>query len=373
MVNFSLVNSLNHLVTLYSESSQLRLYLFSYTPLKLSQENLLHSSLKKRPLHVDHKMAFLSSLATFIAMMSICLFWIATAWPNGDTAAQLAAIACCFFASQFDPVPLIVLFIYCVIATIPIGALYLFAILPRVDGFFMLVLVFAPFYLFFGYLIASSPRTAFIGVAAILALTNLVLLQQQYTADFAVYLNVCIALLTGMGTAALSNHIFRSMGREWNIRHLLSSIRYDLANIATAAKPANEAVFTLRTIDRLGMLTPLKFNLEDERLTLNGISALSVGRYIILLQSTLGTLPTHVNFLIRNLLDELSQRFRSYQFDQESPSLPLLNLIDTALTDITALTETAARTDTLLALCGLRRNLFPDALPYQPSIKGNDA
>jgi uncharacterized membrane protein YccC len=367
ILQMSLIANINHLITLYKEGNRLHSNLFSYS--KIANDILPRSFQRKiRPLHQDHKIAFLSALATFITTMSICVFWIATAWPYGGTAAQLAAIACCFFASQIDPVPFILLFIYVLIATTPIAAFYVFAVLPRVSGFMILTLVLAPFYLIAG-LFMTVPRWAVAGMAAVLSLSNLILFQNRYSGEFATYMNVAIALIIGMGSAALFNYFFRSLGREWNVRRLLSAIRHDVGNMAAKDKPSNLTVFTLRTVDRLGLVIPLMKDYANNRLIVKGIRSLSIGEDILHLQKALLDMPPEEGKLIRQLLDYLAQHFYLYTLDSSSElysQLPIM--IDYALMKVTAMPTSPAKIHALLGLCGLRRNLFPDLPPYAPHI-----
>ena len=62
-----------------------------------------HLDAQRRPLHRDHGMALLSAAAAGLAIAACCAFWIGTAWSNGATAALMAAIFSCFFASQDNP------------------------------------------------------------------------------------------------------------------------------------------------------------------------------------------------------------------------------------------------------------------------------
>lgn len=368
ILKLSLIVNINHLITLYKEGLRLRHNLFLFD--NMSSNNILLKPFKRkiRPLYNDHKIAFLSALATFITTMSICFFWIATAWPDGSVAAQLAAIACCFFASQIDPVPFILLFMYVLIATTPVAAFYLFAVLPRVNGFMMLALVFAPFYLLAGFF-ATIQRWSVASMAALLSMSYLILLQNHYSGEFDTYMNVAIAFVVGMGGAAFFNYFFRSLGRDWHIRRLLSSIRYDLADLAAKNKPGDLTVFTLRTADKLGLMFPLTTHYANNRLILRGIRGISLGNDIFLLQKALLDMPAAEGKLIRRLLDYLAQHFYLYKLDKTPEANSQLSImIDYALTKVTAMPTMTAKTDALLGLCSLRRNLFPDFPPYVPSL-----
>ena len=68
------------------------------------------------------------------AIAACCAFWIGTAWSNGATAALMAAIFSCFFASQDNPVPGIMQFLTYTVYSIPLSALYLLGIMPAIHS-----------------------------------------------------------------------------------------------------------------------------------------------------------------------------------------------------------------------------------------------
>ncbi len=359
LLKMSFSTYLDCLIRLCKECQDLREYLFSYTK-TIPNIDLQLPYGKKRPLHKSHKIAFLSALATFVAIMVVCIFWIAIAWPDGATAAQLTAIACCFFASKNNPARFILNFMYVTILTIPVTAFYLFVILPRVDGFFMLAMVLAPYYLMAGILMVT-PSLSGAGLATVLVISTLMSLQNRYNPDFALFLNTSLAAVLGMGAAAFFNYLFRTMGEDWHIRHLFTAIHKDLTNMASQEKPANIAAFTLRTEDRLGLLAPLLQNAPEKyTIDLQGMKNLSIGLDIINLQNAMTELPAAETKYIGQLLNFLAQHKKDYS--------QLLLVIDYALTEVTVMPSTIARDQALLGLCGLRRNLFPEASPYVPIL-----
>src|SRR5690606_30238368 len=113
-------------------------------------------------MHRDHRVAMHSALAVGLAVSVCCTFWIQTAWTNGSVAAMMAVIFSCFFATQDNPVPGIMLFLKYTLYSVPISALYLLVILPAVHSFEMLVMAMAPVTLILGCFI---PRPAYTGKA----------------------------------------------------------------------------------------------------------------------------------------------------------------------------------------------------------------
>ena len=99
-------------------------------------------------------MALLSAAAAGLAIAACCAFWIGTAWSNGATAALMAAIFSCFFASQDNPVPGIMQFLTYTVYSIPLSALYLLGIMPAIHSFEMLALAMLPTAFVIGVFIA---------------------------------------------------------------------------------------------------------------------------------------------------------------------------------------------------------------------------
>jgi len=361
ILKWSVSINLNKLTIIYEKLLKLQCFLSSKNQEASVPANLQLRKKNKRPLHKDYKNALFSAIATFISIMTVSIFWIEAAWPEGAYAAQLAAIGCCFFASQMNPGILVFRFIIVVILAIPIAAFYLFAVLTRVDSFFLLMTVMAPYYLIAGFFMAT-PRFGGAGTAAILALANLVLLQDKYDFEFANFLNVSSALLIGMGAAAFFNYIFRTPQETHYTKDLLSSIRTDLVALASGSE--NKMNFIFLTEDKLGLFAPfLMHSSRKYRYLRVGLKNLNIGINIINLRKAVTQLPVKVTQSVQDILNHLAIFF--YSSPANEFSIDFLRQIDFALSEVTALAATDARDDALLGLCGLRQDLYPDAPPYQ--------
>ncbi len=85
--------------------------------------------------HRDRTMAALSATAAAVATLLACAFWIGSAWPDGGTAATMAAVLSCLFAATDDPAPFALIFLWCTVASAIIAGIYLLGIMPAIDGF----------------------------------------------------------------------------------------------------------------------------------------------------------------------------------------------------------------------------------------------
>jgi uncharacterized membrane protein YccC len=117
LVLTSLLERLREFVAVIEDCRELRRHIASETPSPLARRIIARAS-AGAVLHRDHGMAMLSALAAVLSIGVCCVIWIATAWPEGALAAQIAAVVCCFFATQDDPVPAIVSFLYAAVTAI---------------------------------------------------------------------------------------------------------------------------------------------------------------------------------------------------------------------------------------------------------------
>ena len=315
--------------------------------------------------HVDHARALWSAGAAAAAILIICAFWILTAWPAGANAAVLAAVVCSFFAAQDDPVPAILNFLYWSLAAIVVDAIYLFVFLPPLSDFPMLALALAPIFLTYGAL-CGNPKTASIGLPLAANGSTLLSLQSTYDAQFAPFVDSAVALVVGIGMAAIITAVIRSVGAEWSATRLIRQSWSDLADAAEQHGAGNRARFAGLMLDRIGLLAPrIAAAGPDSAInTVDMLAELRAGLNIVMLRKVRRALPDDIRLAVEHVLATLARHFRARAAGQ--PGLPddtIRTALDTALTT----TASAGRTRAMLALIGLRRALLPQAAPYTPS------
>ena len=202
-----------------------------------------HLDAQRRPLHRDHGMALLSAAAAGLAIAACCAFWIGTAWSNGATAALMAAIFSCFFASQDNPVPGIMQFLTYTVYSIPLSALYLLGIMPAIHSFEMLALSMLPTAFVIGVFIAR-PASAGKAMAVLFGFVGTMALHDTNTADLVSFIDTQVAQIMGVGLAAVIAAIFRTVSADWSARRIQAANWRDLA--ALAASPPRPATATRR-------------------------------------------------------------------------------------------------------------------------------
>jgi uncharacterized membrane protein YccC len=320
-------------------------------------------------LHRDHGMALLSALAAGVAISVCCAFWIGTAWSNGATAALMAAIFSCFFASQDNPVPGIMQFLTYTVYSIPLSALYLLGIMPAIHSFEMLALAMLPTAFVLGIFIAR-PASAGKAMAMLFGFLGTMALQDTNTADVVSFIDTQVAQCMGVATAAIIAAIFRTVSADWSARRIQAANWKELATLASSPRAPSRHTYTARMLDRIGLLQPRLALAQrpDDLVAADALKDLRVGRDITELQRARRHLPM-AEPTIQPVLNSLAQFFRarsSWRIGEKTPEF--LAQIDRALSSVAATPQgLAARDRAVVALVGIRRAFFPDAPDYQPA------
>jgi uncharacterized membrane protein YccC len=316
-----------------------------------------HQASSNRVLHRDYGMALLSSLA---AVLSICLcsaFWIATGWSSGSAAAMMAAVFCSFFASMDDPVPAIHGFLKFTLWSMPLSMLYVLVLLPLVHDFGMLVLICAPLFLLAGCYMAR-PATMGSALALLFGVAGTLALHDTSSVDLAVFFNSMLGQIAGIVVAARVTRLVRSVGAEWSARRIQRAIWRELGELAAARSAPGNADYTVRMLDRIGLLAPrvALARADDPNLVTNdALRDLRVGIDIAGLQASRAQLPGQP---VAAVLAGIARFFRQRSAGRAKPwPAALLGDIDRSL----AAALGTAHNPAVTALVGLRRNLFPHA------------
>jgi uncharacterized membrane protein YccC len=310
----------------------------------------------------DYGMALLSAFAAALTVGLVCCFWIATAWPDGATAAMMAAVLCSFFAAQDDPVPAILSFLYCTAIAIVIDTVYLFAILPVVTSFEMLVLALAPTFLVLGVLIAR-PATFLAGLAIAVNGASMLALTDTYNANFADFVNTSLAALAGMAAAATVTAIIRSVGAAWSARRLQRAGWRDIARAASRHAAIERPALAARMLDRLADLTGrlAASDLHADRAIRDALLDLRIGLNVVDLERESPELEPPTRASLQAMLDGIEEYYRS-----QAPAPPDAGLrarIDSAIAGVVAAPGRQLGS-MLMLLLGIRQSLFPAAPPY---------
>ncbi|PTQ10878.1 Fusaric acid resistance protein [Sphingomonas oleivorans] len=322
-----------------------------------------------RQLHRDPGMALLSAMSAAAGVLVCCAFWIATAWPEGAIAAMFAGVLGSLFAGLDDPTPHQNKFFLMTLLSIPLAAFYLFAVMPHIDGFAMLALVLAPVLLPFGMLLAlpAQMMTAlpmFIGFLGALAIGP------AYAGQFESFLNINFAQAIGVLVALVMTRLVRVVGAAGAARRLVRATDRALIAIAQRRDRTDLAGWTSRMIDTTGLLAPrlAAAGGAPDLATVDPLRDLRLGVTLLQLRMLIPIAGATLAHLLDGIARHLAGRLAPGRPQQISDPA-LLAMLDEAIGHVAGLASRARR-DGLVALTGLRRNLFPDAPAYRAMPKG---
>jgi uncharacterized membrane protein YccC len=318
-------------------------------------------------LHQDRGMALMSALGALIGVLAGCAFWILTGWPSGSVVPMFAAVLCSFFSTQDDPVPFIKDFLKWTIWSVPVSAVYVLAILPAVHNFETLVLVCSPAFLVMGVALAR-PDTFGKAMPFLFGLAGTLALMDTNTADMVSFVHSSLAQMAGIWTAALVTQVFRTVGAGFTARRLMKAGWNDLARIGSGEKVPSVTEFSARMVDRIALLTP-RLQLAGAQQDLQAADALTdlrIGLNMTQLAEVRADLGPG-QAALWPLMEHLSQHFEARPKVNHAGEARLLASLDNALRSVCACAESNSQRKGVAALTGIRRDLFPQAAPYEPS------
>jgi uncharacterized membrane protein YccC len=373
LIELNLAARLHRLVDLCVETRSLRQHIDAGVHGKLPEAVRRLPGVPTSALHQDRGMALLSAFAAVVATLACCAFWIMTGWPSGAAAPMMAAVLCCFFSTQDDPVPFIKGFLVYTIYSIPVSALYILGILPAIHSFEMLALVCAPTFLLVGVWIAR-PSTFGRAMPWLFGLCGTLALLDTNNVDIVSFTNGTLAQVLGLVAAAVTTGVLRRVGAGWTARRLLKAGWSELARLGSGERVTSLAEFSARMVDRVGLLAPRlalaasQPNPQQDLQATDALRDLRIGLNMTILQDVRSQLGRG-EAAIKPLMAQLSRHFALRPGVDRDCESRLLGTLDNALRAICDGTRDAFQTEALAALTGMRRDLFPQAAPFIMEIR----
>jgi uncharacterized membrane protein YccC len=291
----------------------------------------------KPALHVDYGLAVRSGLTASIATLIVCLIWVETGWPNGASAAMMAAVATSILSFLDDPVPAQKGFITYTLFSVVVTLFYGYAVLPAIDGFPLLAAVFAPYLLLIGLLI-PSPKTFIFALPMAVNTVMLLNISTRYSGNFASSIDGAVAMVAGFAVAAVVTAMMRSMTPDHSIRRLLQANWRDLANLARFDHVAPRITVLRRLLDRQGLIMPKLALAPDHRTRLmRAMPEVSIAANLVDLRRVRKGLNGPIGDRMDRFLAVMATHFdlRTRDFDRP-PDGELLTLLDEILMLATA-------------------------------------
>jgi uncharacterized membrane protein YccC len=223
--------------------------------------------------------ALVNGLRAFVTIGAVELFWVLTAWPNGAQAIVFAAIAVIVFAPKADQAYTTTMsFMVGAGLTAALAAIVKFAVLPG-------LVTFAGFTLAIGLVLVPAgtlmvQRQAPMFTAMIVTFVPLLAPANQMAYDTLQFYNGALAIVTGVGAAALAFRLLPPLSPPLRTRRLLTLTLRDLRRLTTEPIPRTANQWEAHIYGRLAGLPEQAEPLQRAQL----LAALSVGTEIIRLR-----------------------------------------------------------------------------------------
>lgn len=314
---------------------------------------------RARPLHRDTGLALRSGLTCLLAVLGSCAFWIASGWPDGATAAAMAAVFCSLFATLDDPAPSLASFGLVSIATLTLAAVYDFGVLRWVDGYLPLALALLPPLLLFGFLM-GRPATAGAGMALSVTFSSALGLQARPPTDFAAFVNSNLGVYAALLIALALTRLLRSLTTDAAVLRLRRLTWRGIARLARGWGPGPAATDAAALLgDRLALLAPRLQRDGDDAVAAEALRDLRLAMNLLRLRAECPGLDTPNRRLVEQLQRDIAEHFGALAARQAPRAFyPLLVGLDTLLARLSGAGPGPERR-AVVALVGLRRNLFP--------------
>ncbi|HDG7833860.1 TPA: FUSC family protein [Klebsiella quasipneumoniae] len=251
-LRLSLARHLAEAIRLLQESERLAKAVYRRRPPALPPDA---GAAKGYVFHRDPLSALRTSFGAFVIILSGCLIWIGSAWPDGGTAVSILGVCCSLFASFDAPAAHLVKYLIGCVWGVLFSLLYSFVLLPQVNEFALLAAVLAPVYLLAGSL-QARPATTFMAMGITLTLPILCELGASYRGDFATAINTALALFIAVGYAAFGMRLLQTVQAETAVRRLLTLCQRDIRRAARGRLAHNAHRWTNLMIDRTALLLP---------------------------------------------------------------------------------------------------------------------
>ena len=190
-----------------------------------------------RPRTADWLPSLVNAGRAFVAIGIVELFWILTEWPNGATAIIWTAIGVILFAPRADEAYATVLgtTVGAAVAAI-FTAIIAFAVLPGLETFESFSLAIGLYLIPAGALMVQPWQRAMF-TSMVGRFIPLLAPENQMSYDTVQYYNRALAIVGGIGAAALSFRLLPPLSPAFRARRLMELTWRDLRRITTGRSP----------------------------------------------------------------------------------------------------------------------------------------
>lgn len=197
----------------------------------------------------DYAAPLISVVRTFLTMITLSVFWIATGWPFGPSAMLLATIFSGLLATS--PSPLAATANTWIGYAVGMTAAYfvVFWIMPGSDGFLMFILVTGPLLAIGPYLTTRNATLPGIGAGYTLGYVYILAVKNPMVYAPEGFFNDAIASLFGLMMSGVAFMIIPTViGTAWLRRRQLAQLRRQVVFAATA--PLQGILYAFESVNR---------------------------------------------------------------------------------------------------------------------------
>ncbi len=375
LVRMSLLARLADLVDAHLNSRVLvrQMATLDRRPVSPRVEPLLES-VGERPLHRDYWGALRGGAGAFITIVLGCVLWITSGWKDGGSFVMLAGVFLSLFAAMDNSLPPVMGFFKGTAIATVLGAAYGYAILPLVNGFPEMAACMAPPLLVLGAMM-TVPRYLGFALPALLGLGSPFIVSERFVpTDFSAFVDGQIAQLAAVLFALVMVRLLQTAGIEHAVRRTIRAGWVDIAERANRMSVPDVRAWIARMLDRLALLTPrlMALGKAPGEPLYDLLQDLRTGVAIGELRQLRLDVEDASRPPITDVLVAVRDYYRGLEPDHRRPPDPeLLARIDRALRLFCAEARAPLRRRAALPLITLRRNLFPEAAPYQTQASLN--
>ncbi|MCO5081111.1 MAG: FUSC family protein [Rhizobiaceae bacterium] len=364
LVNAS--HRLHNLVEIWSDCQSLRADIRD-EKISSRSRRIIAASGQVRP-HLDYGMAFVSALAAALAILLGTLFWIGSGQSDGMAVAQLAGVFCCILAAIDDPIPAMRKFVTINVWAALFAFVYIFAVLPIVDGFVPLVAALGLFLIPAGVCLAV-PSLFLVGMGLCVNFIFMLVLSARLSMDLASFLNNNIATVLAGVCAMIATGLVKSIGAEASARRILRAAHREIATIMSRPKLDRDRIVH-RLLDLLGLLAPriAAVSPDSDVASADLLRDLRVGINLADLRDFRVEAPALADGPLGSLFSEVTDFYVGTTQGVARAPERLTNIIDACLAETFRAPGDGSSRKLRMLLASLRLCLFPDAADFGPVV-----
>lgn len=211
----------------------------------------------------DYVGAGLAVLRTFLTMITLSAFWLASGWPHGASAMLIATIFAGLLAMAPNPISAAFRTLFAQGLGMAVAFVVTFGLLPSCDGYTMFIVATLPF-LIPGFYVQSWPTVSTMGVGYGIGFVSSMLLTNRMSYDPASFINEAMAQLAGFALSAVAFMVIPAItGTGWQRARQLRQLRRQV--VLAASAPLAGLAYSFESVNRDLFLQVVTHTRPDSR------------------------------------------------------------------------------------------------------------